>query len=59
MKKKMKPVTLAQFKKKHGPTAAAALCGVSTVTLWRWLTKQTKPQGNDARKLAELGVTAA
>lgn len=54
MKKKM---TLAAFKKKHGQTAAAAALGVSTVTLWRWLTKQTRPQGNDAGRLVELGVT--
>ena len=53
MKKKL---TLAQFKKNHGPTAAAALCGVTTVTLWRWITKRTKPEGNDARRLVELGV---
>lgn len=53
------PMTLSQFKKLHGPTGAAALCGVSTVTLWRWETKRTKPEGNDARRLAELGVVFA
>lgn len=57
--KKQKTLTLVQFKKKHGPTAAAALCGVSVVTLWRWETKQTKPEGNDARRLVELCVTVA
>ncbi len=54
---KNKTITLAQFKKKHGPTQAAALCGVSTVTIWRWETKRTVPEGNDARRLVELGVT--
>ena len=53
---KKNTTTLAQFKKKHGPTAAAAICGVTTVTLWRWITKRTKPEGNDARRLVELGV---
>lgn len=56
--KKPKTLTLKQFKEKHGPTAAAALCGVSPVTLWRWETGRTKPEGNDARRLVELGVTA-
>ena len=56
MKKKW---TLAAFKKKHGATGAAALCGVSTVTYWRWETKQTAPQGNDARRLLRLGVVVA
>ncbi len=59
MKKKMKTVTLVDFKKKHGPTAAAALLGVTTVTIWRWETKRTAPEGNDARRLAELGVTVS
>lgn len=54
MKRKL---TLAQFKKKHGATQAAALCGVSTVTYWRWEIGRTTPQGNDAKKLVELGVT--
>lgn len=53
MKKKW---TLKEFKKKHGATGAAALCGVSTVTYWRWQTKKTAPQGNDARRLIKLGV---
>lgn len=51
-----KPMTLKQFKEKHGPTSAASLCGVTAVTLWRWITKRTKPEGNDARRLRELGV---
>lgn len=54
-----KSITLKAFKKKHGPTKAALLCGVSVVTYWRWETKRTKPEGNDARRLVELGVTAA
>lgn len=53
---KKKTMTLATFKKKHGATKAAALAGVSTVTYWRWETKQTRPQGNDADRLVELGV---
>lgn len=56
MKKSEKKMTLTAFSKLHGPTSAAALCGVSTVTLWRWATKQTRPKGNDARRLVELGV---
>lgn len=61
MKKPMKKPTrtLARLKAEHGPTKAAALCGVSTVTFWRWETGRTKPEGNDARRLAELGVTVA
>ncbi len=51
-------MTLEQFVKKNGPAAAAVACGVSTVTIWRWMTKRTKPQGNDARRLKELGVVA-
>lgn len=54
--KKPKTVTLARFKAEHGPVQAAALLGISTVTLWRWETKRTVPQGNDARRLVELGV---
>lgn len=53
---KKRKQTLEQFEKKHGPMVAAALCGVSYVTLWRWKTKRTKPEGNDARRLIELGV---
>lgn len=53
MKKQM---TITQFVKLHGPTSAAALAGVSAVTIWRWATRQTKPKGNDARRLVELGV---
>ena len=49
-------MTLKQFKKKHGATKAAALIGVTTVTVWRWQTKRTKPEGNDMRRLVELGV---
>lgn len=59
MKKSTKPLTLQQFVKRHGPTGAAALCGVTTITLWRWQTKRTKPKINDARRLAELGVVVA
>ena len=56
---KKNTTTLAQFKKKHGATKAAALIGVTTVTVWRWQTKRTKPEGNDARRLVELRVTVA
>ncbi len=56
MKSQKKRIALPAFVKKHGPTAAAALCGVSAVTIWRWATLQTKPHGNDARRLEELGV---
>ena len=56
---KNKQLTLEQFKKKHGATKAAALIGVTTVTVWRWQTRRTKPEGNDARRLLELGVTVA
>ena len=55
--KTAKKMSLLAFVKRHGPTSAAALCGVTTVTLWRWQTKRTKPEGNDVRRLAELGVT--
>lgn len=54
-----KPTTLKAFKKKHGATKAAALIGVTTVTVWRWQTKQTAPHGNDARRLVRLGVVVA
>lgn len=53
---KKNTMSLKAFKKKHGPTTAAMLCGVTTITLWRWETKRTKPEGNDARKLVELGI---
>ncbi len=56
---KKKTIKLVKFVKLHGPTSAAALCGVSTVTLWRWATKKTTPKGNDARRLRELGVTVS
>lgn len=59
MTKTTKNLTLQQFVKRHGPTKAAAICGVTTVTLWRWQTKRTKPEGNDARRLADLGVVVA
>lgn len=55
MKKKR---TLKEFKKTLGATAAAAMLGVSVVTLWRWETGRTKPEGNDAKRLVELGVEA-
>ncbi len=47
------------FKSKHGAAKAAALCGVSTVTYWRWETGKTKPKGNDAKRVAELGIVRA
>lgn len=54
--KKTKKTPLAKFVEQHGLTSAAALCGVSAVTLWRWQTGRTRPEGNDARRLEELGV---
>ena len=57
MKKESKTMKLAAFVKMHGPASAASLCGVSVVTLWRWKTKLTRPEGNNARRLVELGVT--
>lgn len=51
-----KPITLKQFRKKMGASLAAYSCRVSTVTYWRWETGRTKPKGNDARRLVELGV---
>ena len=56
MKKAVKKVRLVDFVKLHGPTSAAAMCGVSVTTLWRWQTKRTKPKRYDARRLDELGV---
>lgn len=53
---KKKKQKLADFVKLHGIMQAGVLCGVSAVTLWRWGTGKTKPEGNDARRLAELGV---
>ena len=57
MKNNTKKMRLADYIKLHGLTTTAALCGVSVVTLWRWETKRTKPGGNDARRLAELGIS--
>ena len=56
MKKATKKVRLIDFMAAHGATSAEALLGVSTVTLWRWQTKRTKPKRYDARRLDELGV---
>lgn len=56
---KKKTMTFTAFKKIHGATAAAAKCGVSTVTYWRWETGKTKPEGNDAKRVAELGLVRA
>jgi DNA-binding XRE family transcriptional regulator len=54
-----KLITIKAFKKKHGATKAAALAGVTTKALWSWETGRTAPKGNDARRLAELGVRLA
>lgn len=56
---KKKTMTFTEYKKKHGATVAAANCGVSTVTYWRWETGQTKPEGNDAKRVAKLGLVRA
>lgn len=54
-----KPITLHQFVKTCGSLeAAAAKAGVSGSTFWRWLHEGSKPQGNNARRLRELGVAA-
>lgn len=58
-KKVKKNFTLEEFERLHGKTMAAALIGVTTVTLWRWKSKETAPEGNDARRLVELGVTVS
>jgi hypothetical protein len=55
-----KPLTLNQFVKACGSLeAAAAQAGVSGSTFWRWLHDGSKPQGNNARRLKELGVIFA
>ena len=56
MKKTAKKMPLAAFVDLHGRTPAAALCGVTVMTLWRWMKKRTRPSGNDARRLEELGI---
>ena len=56
MKRAAKKVRLIDFMTTHGATTAASMLGVSTVTLWRWQTKRTKPKRYDARRLDELGV---
>ncbi len=53
-------MTLKQFiKKMGGPEAAAAEAGVRHSTVWRWLKKISKPKGNNARRLRQLGVEVA
>ena len=56
MKKSLKHLTLTRMIRTHGLTSAAALCGVSVTTLWRWHTRRTSPAGNNARRLVELGI---
>lgn len=52
-------MTLRQFIKQEGSCeGAAAKLGVGLRTLYRWLNGENRPQGNNARRLAELGVTA-
>lgn len=54
-----KTITLYRFVMKCGSIeAAAALAGVSGSTFWRWVHEETRPQGNNARRLRELGVEA-
>jgi predicted DNA-binding protein (UPF0251 family) len=53
-----KPVTLRQFVSACGSLEeAAAQAGVSGSTFWRWIHLGRKPQGNNARRLRELGVS--
>lgn len=59
MSKTKKTVTLARFIAEHGPTMAAALLGVTPVTLWRWAEHRSEPRGDSVRRLAEAGVTVA
>jgi DNA-binding XRE family transcriptional regulator len=56
---KKKTTTFKAYKILHGAAKAAANCGVSTVTYWRWETGKTKPEGNDAKRVAELGLVRA
>lgn len=56
--KKKKEMTLDEFTAACGSMeAAAAEAGVALSTYYRW-TKGSKPQGNNARRLRELGVLA-
>lgn len=56
---KKKSLTLLQFVKACGSIeAAAAQAGVSGSTFWRWIHTKSKPHGNNARWLHELGVDA-
>lgn len=51
-------MTLKQFVKVCGGIEdAGAKLGVRGTTVWRWLNKKAVPQGNNARRLRELGVT--
>lgn len=50
-------MTLRQFiKKVGGPGQAAIAIGVRESTIWRWLAKVSRPQGNNAKALRDLGV---
>lgn len=50
-------MTLKQFiKKMGGQDEAAVQLGVRSSTVWRWLVRKSRPQGNNARRLRELGV---
>lgn len=53
-----KTLTLIRFVNACGSIeAAAAQVGVSGSTFWRWVHAGSKPQGNNARRLRELGVS--
>lgn len=53
-------MTLKQFiKKAGGQDQAAVQLGVRGSTIWRWLTKKSKPQPLAVRRLRELGVEVA
>lgn len=55
-----KDMTLRQFiKLSGGQEAAAVRLGVRSSTIWRWLTKVSNPQGNNARRLKDFGVKVA
>lgn len=50
-------MTLRQFiKSVGGPEMAAAQLGVRGSTLWRWANKKSRPRGNNAWRLLQLGV---
>lgn len=50
-------ITLKEFEDAQGSKAQAAITvGVGATTFWRWRNRITRPKGNNARRLRELGV---